>query len=241
MFDPERLLGQMLGGALGGAFGGRTYDKRHKHKHHRHQHEHSRGSALGGIMPSVGTAQVGLGLLGVAMAAYEHYSQKSPAAASPVTAPQPAVTGAAMPPPPPPPPQTAMQPPAPPSTTRAMPMLDMRRQEAALLIRAMIAAAAADGLIDADERAAIVDRARAAGDDADTLTFLQQELDNPVDAAQLAAQTPRGLTNGIYAAAVLAIDIDTERERQFLDTLAGELGLDADKRAALHREIGIQD
>jgi hypothetical protein len=84
MFDPERLLKQMVGGALGNALGGRS---------------RSRGSSGGGIAGALGggKAQLGLGLLGVAFAAYEHYSSQQ-RGATPAASPMPA---AAMPPPPP--------------------------------------------------------------------------------------------------------------------------------------------
>jgi hypothetical protein len=76
MFDPERLLKQMLSGALGGALGGERGRKKYK----------SRGGmsgALGGL-GSGGKAALGLGALGVAMAAWEHYKGQS--AANPQTA-----------------------------------------------------------------------------------------------------------------------------------------------------------
>jgi uncharacterized membrane protein YebE (DUF533 family) len=220
MFDPERLLRQMVGGALGGALGGRS---------------RSRGgleSVLGG-----GKAQLGLGLLGVAMAAYEHYGKSqgaTQAAAGAAPPPMPLAGSAAMPPPTPPPPPPAMSAP-----TRAQPMLDLHKQEAALMVRAMIAASAADGLIDAAERERIVERARGAGDDADTLTFLQTELDNPVSVEQLIAQTPRSWAEQVYSASALAIAIDTEAERAYLQRLGNGLGLDARRQIELQTQLGL--
>lgn len=221
MFDPERLLKQMVGGALGGAFGGRT---------------RSRGglaSALGS-----GKAQLGLGLLGVAIAAYGHYSKSQPTAARPAGV---AAAGLTVSPPPPPPPSAMPSPPPPPASapTRAQPMLDVRKQEAALIVRAMIAAAAADGLIDAGERAEILRRAQAEGDDPDTLSYLEAELAKPVDVEQLIAQIPRSLAETVYAASALAITVDTEAERAYLDQLAAGLGLDEGRRAQLHAQVGL--
>jgi uncharacterized membrane protein YebE (DUF533 family) len=143
--------------------------------------------------------------------------------------------------PPPPPAAAPAIPPLPArfEPTRYQPMLDVQRQEAALLVRSMIAAAAADGLIDASERAAILDRARAAGDDDDTLAFLEKELAHPVSAEELVAQTPRSLSEQVYAASALAISIDTEAERAYLDRLAAGLGIDAERRAELHAGIGL--
>ena len=215
MFDPERLLKQMLGGALGSSFGGGRRSKG------------GIGSALG-----LNKAKVGLGLLGVAMAAYGHYSKQSgdAAAASIRTAPAaPPASTSQVPPPPPPPGMSA--------PTRAQPMLDLHRQEAALMVRAMIAAAAADGLIDATERQRIVERARNAGDDPDTLAYLQNELTNPATREQLIAQTPRSLAHPVYVACLLAIAVDSDAERDYLDGLAAGLGIDAEARARLHAEI----
>ncbi|MCM2355081.1 MAG: hypothetical protein NDI68_00140, partial [Arenimonas sp.] len=85
MFNAERLLGQLMGQALGGQLGG-------------HKRKRGKSSGLGGMMGGMSTgtkAQLGLGLLGVAMAAFEHYQNKPGATPQPMAGP-----GAAMPPPP---------------------------------------------------------------------------------------------------------------------------------------------
>jgi uncharacterized membrane protein YebE (DUF533 family) len=219
MFDPERLLRQMVGGGLGGAFGGRS---------------RARGGGLGSTL-GVSNAKLGLGLLGVAIAAYGHYGKSKGAATPDGAGSAPVPLNAPVPPPaplPPPPPGFS-------APTRAQPMLDLHRQEAALMVRAMIAAAAADGLIDAAERNRIVERARAGDDDPDTLSYLEAELANPVTLDQLIAQTPRSLAEPVYAASALAISIDSDAERQYLDRLSSGLGVDAAKRSELHIRLGL--
>lgn len=213
MFNPERLLGQLMGQALGGQIGGRKKKRR---------------SGFG--LPSGGQAAVGLGLLGVAMAAYEHYGQKNAAPA----APQPAggATGAV----PPPPPLASALPPPPP---RAAPGLGS--EQAMHLLRAMITAAHADGLMDADEREAILGRAREAGLDPAELAALDAEMRAPFTLQQLAVRTPETLRADTYAAALLAITADTEAERAFLDQLAGQLSLDPATRRDLHARLGADD
>jgi uncharacterized membrane protein YebE (DUF533 family) len=140
-----------------------------------------------------------------------------------------------MPPPTPiPPPPAAVS-----AVTRAQPALSERQREAALLVRAMIGAAAADGLIDADERRHILSRAEALGDDADTLTYLEAEMRNPVSVEQLIAQTPASQAVAVYAAAALAITLDTEAERAWLTRLADGLGFDAARRDHLNARIGL--
>lgn len=217
MFDAERLLGQMLGGSLGDAFGGKRGRKKR--------------SAWGGAGLAT-KAQVGVGLLGLAMAAWEHYSQQRGAA-----------TGAGMPagvPPrpaglaatPPPPPPAAPPPPA-------MPRPDEHQQAMVLLIRAMIAGANADGHIDDDERANILARARDAGLDAESLSFLEAEIARPATLQQVIANATPELAGDTYAAAAMAISVDTDAERRWLDALALGIGLDPALRAQIDARLGL--
>lgn len=224
MFDPERLLKQMLGGALGSTLGGDRGRKKHK----------SRGGMGGGISGALGglstgnKAALGLGALGVAMAAWEHYKGQSASTAQPPPSAQPLP---AMSPPPPPPPsgQVAVTPPS--TAPRAL------VPEALLVIRSMIAAAAADGLIDGNEREAILGRAQDAGLDADDLAALRQELAQPLSMPELLAQTPAHLAAEVYAAALITISVDTEAERRWMQRLAEGLKLDESRRAELDAQF----
>jgi uncharacterized membrane protein YebE (DUF533 family) len=225
MFNPEALLGQLMGDALSGQLGGR---KRKKHR------SSGLGSLLGGSSGGMsgGTkAKLGLGLLGIAVAAYQHYQQQPGTG----TAPNPlAGAGAAVPPPPPP--GAMASPPPPPPATAPNPA---RTEQAMHLLRAMITAAHADGLIDAEEREAILGRAREAGLDADSLQALDAEIRAPFTVEQLVARTPANLRAEVYAAALIAITADTEAERSFLDRLAAQLSLDAAARRDIHAQLGL--
>lgn len=195
MFNPEHLLGQMLGGALGNAFGGRGR------------------SLLGGRLGSKGT--LGLGLLGVAIAAYEHYSNQQNTTADGAMPPPPPAAGPATPPPPP----------------GAASALPSPQQDAVLLIRTMIAAAAADNRIDEAERATILARAGA-----NDRAFLDAELAAPRSLSEIARAARPELAESVYAAARLAISVDTEAERDWLARLADALGLSsAQCDAVAHR------
>lgn len=207
MFDAEKLLGQMLGGALGSSLGG----KRRKRK--------GGGSIFGTAMRN---PQATLGLIGLAMAAYEHYTAKPAAVPGPSVAPLPAT-----PPPPPPGAGSAIPPPPPPA----------KRDDVLLLIRAMVAAAAADGAIDAIEREAIEQRAKAANLDENAREFLRGCIATPPTAAQLAAATPPALARDVYLACAVTITPDTAVEKLFLDELATKLGIDAQTREGLDAEI----
>ena len=189
MDDATRLLGSLLGGSLGR-----------------------------GLTSQAGMA-VGMGLLGVAMAAYEHYTQQKTAG------------GAATGGPPPPPAGPAAAVPPPPGGAHP---------DALLLIRAMVAAASADGVIDADERARIAARADAAGLGAETRETLERELAAPQPLEHmLATVTSPQLAEEVYAVSLAAIRPDSEPNRAYLDALARALALDAAAVARLHLLVGV--
>lgn len=249
MFDPQKMLGQLLKSQLLGSGG-----KHGKDKHHRSHPHAAKSSGLGGLLSggnpldkaagalSGNKAMVGLGLLGVAFAAYDHYQQQqkqAPAAGSlpppppPAAPPMPAAGPGAMSAPVPPaaPSLPPMAPPGPP------PAVDPGAQDAMLLIRTMIAAAAADGHIDATERAAILERAISAGLDADSQRTLLAELNAPAGIDAILAGARPDLAPAIYGAARLAITVDTEVERLWLERLVAGLGLSAAQRATVDAQL----
>lgn len=211
MFDVQKLLGQMISGGV----------KQKKH----------RSSGFG--IPGVSNAQLGIGAIGLAIAAWEHFKAK-PAAGAPTYGGAPA--SPSLPPPPPPAVMPAPSIPAPPPAMPA-PQDDARVADAAHLIRSMIAAANADGLIDAEERAGILERALEAGLDAGTQQFLMGELRAPATLDQIVASTRPDLRLETYAAALLAIQVDSDAERTWLDRLAAALGLSADDRQRVQEQL----
>ncbi len=213
MFNPEKLLGQLLGDSMSGQLGGS-------------QRKRGKGGLLGG-MSGAGKAKLGMGLLGIAMAAYQHYQQ--PAAA-------PNTLAGAGGPPPPPPGGTSMLPPPPPPAAAASPE---RLAEAMHLLRAMITAAHADGLIDGGEREAILGRARQAGLGDEDLRALDAEIRAPFTLEQLAVRTSPAQRGEVYAAALLTIGADTPDEIAFLDRLAAALPLELSARREIHAQLGI--
>ena len=197
MFNAQRLLGQVMQEALGGGLG--------------RQGKRRKGSFTG--LPRGMEAKVGIGLLGVAIAAFEHFRS----------------TGNPASPPPPPPPGRPMP---------AMPPADPRDQaNSLLLLRIMIAAAHADGVVDATERGRLLDRARAAGLGAEELMALGAELAQPRPLSELAANVPTELREQAYAAALVATDIDHPEEHRFLADLASALALDSARQAAIRGQF----
>ncbi|MFX3680407.1 MAG: tellurite resistance TerB family protein [Hyphomicrobiales bacterium] len=94
------------------------------------------------------------------------------------------------------------------------------------LVRAMIAAARADGHIDDEERARIIDKLAVSGIDDDEQSFVRAELARPVDLDSIvgAARTEAQRVE-LYTASRLAIEPRTRAERGYLDMLAGRLQL----------------
>ena len=115
--------------------------------------------------------------------------------------------------------------------TGGTPVNAMMEENARLMIRAMIQAAKADGEIDADERRKIMDHLSDASDE--EIAFVEAELDAPVNVQGLAAATGDTMKAQVYAAARMAIRVDTPQENAYLNQLATALGLDAATRARL--------
>jgi uncharacterized membrane protein YebE (DUF533 family) len=107
---------------------------------------------------------------------------------------------------------------------------------AELYLRAMIAAIASDGKMDDGERARVGDGLKRAGVDDEGAQWITQEFAKPATVEELAsrARTPEEATK-IYTAARVAIDPDTEQERQFLDGLAAALKLDPQLRIEIDK------
>jgi uncharacterized membrane protein YebE (DUF533 family) len=109
-----------------------------------------------------------------------------------------------------------------------------------LLIRAMIAAASADGVIDQQERQRILEKYRGANLSPEEQNFLAGELLCPAGIEQLAAEARSVETaRRMYAVSLLAVTVDTEAERVYLQTLGERLGLSAGERDAIHGTLGL--
>ena len=207
MFDAGKLLGQVLRDAASGAIGARRRPGR-------------RQPSLLGMSTRGMETRIGLGLIGLAVAAFEHF-QQSAATGNPAMPPPPPVDSAAIPPPPPPP---------------ASPT---DHEHALHLVRAMITAANADGLIDAEERDGILSRAKDGGLGDAEITALDAELRAPLTLTQLVARTPTDLREQVYAAALISITPDTDQETEFLDQLATQLALDVKARQDIRQQLGL--
>ncbi len=100
------------------------------------------------------------------------------------------------------------------------------QKTAELVLKGMINAAKSDGRISRDEAEKIVGKMRDAGIDADAQQWLIGEMQRPLDLRSFAAEIPnQEVAAEVYAASLLAIEVNTAEERQYLDQFAQLTGL----------------
>lgn len=108
-----------------------------------------------------------------------------------------------------------------------------------LILKAMINAAKADGHIDDEEMDKIVGKAKEDGMSDEEQSFIMEEINKPMDTQGLiAAVSNPQVAAQIYTASLLAIEIDTDEEREYLKELASGLGLSENVVSYLHSSVG---
>lgn len=109
--------------------------------------------------------------------------------------------------------------------------------QALVLVRAMINAAKADGQISHDEQQAILQQV---GDSSpETVSFLRQEFNKPLDVREFAWSVPQGLEQQVYAMSLMAIDLDKQSEAAYLFDLSHALRLSAETCREIHNHYGV--
>lgn len=99
-------------------------------------------------------------------------------------------------------------------------------QRSLVLLKAMLAAAKADGHIDENEQAKIDAYLQKLALNPEAYNFIKNELAKPLSAKEIAAgaDSPAAAAE-IYLTSLLAINMDNDKERQYLEELAKELKL----------------
>jgi len=110
---------------------------------------------------------------------------------------------------------------------------------AGLMIRAMVMAARCDGEIDSNERQTLM---ATIGEDAtpEDMEFARAAMDAPVNARQLAEDTPKGMETQVYSMSLMAIEPDHPEEAKYLHTLATALGIGQATVNEIHDSFGVQ-
>jgi uncharacterized membrane protein YebE (DUF533 family) len=111
---------------------------------------------------------------------------------------------------------------------------------ATLTVRAMINAAKADGQIDPQEAHRLVGKMQEDGVTEEERQFVLTEMSKPMETDAIARAVPNEQAAAqIYTASLMAIQVDTDAEKRYLQELAGKLGLNQQAVAYLHRAVGV--
>ncbi|EGU39881.1 hypothetical protein VII00023_14206 [Vibrio ichthyoenteri ATCC 700023] len=110
-----------------------------------------------------------------------------------------------------------------------------------LIIKAMIAAAKADGHVDSDEMLQIESAIEQSGADQELRELIHQELNKPLDPAQIArlASSPQQAAE-IYLASLLVVDEQNFMEKAYLQELAKQLQLAPEVTQQLEMQVNSQ-
>jgi uncharacterized membrane protein YebE (DUF533 family) len=115
-------------------------------------------------------------------------------------------------------------------------------RQAELVLKAMINAAKADGRIDEEEIERIVGKLQEAGADAEAQRFVMTQMQRPLETEALisGAKGQPELGAQIYAASLMAIEVDTPAEKAYLGQLASGLGLTPEVTRRIDQMVGLR-
>ena len=114
--------------------------------------------------------------------------------------------------------------------------------DAQIIVKAMINAAKADGSIDKSEIDKIIGKLDDDGLEQKEKEFFITEANKPMDlnAVVSSAANKPDMAAQIYAASMLAIEVDTDAEKRYMHQLASGLGLNAQVIAYIDRTMGVK-
>jgi len=126
------------------------------------------------------------------------------------------------------------------------PQTEVEREElenrSEFVLKAMINAAKADGKIDEGEAHRIVGKLQEAGADAEGQRYVLELMRHPMETEALisAAEGHPNLAAELYAASLMAIEVDTSAEKAYLGKLASGLGLTPEVTRRIEEMVGLQ-
>jgi uncharacterized membrane protein YebE (DUF533 family) len=113
-------------------------------------------------------------------------------------------------------------------------------QKASLMVKAMINAAKADGEIGPDEMQRIVGKLKEAGTDDETRQWVMMEMSKPLDLDAFVAEIPSPEAAAeVYGASLLAIEVDTDAERRYLQQFVQSTGLNPAVVQYINQTMGV--
>jgi uncharacterized membrane protein YebE (DUF533 family) len=184
------------------------------------------GSLLGGGSSSVSGAVKGGALAMLAGIAYQAFTNASQSAQPATAAGAGPFSGGEVP--------LGMKTPETPAEAQAL------ETTAALVIRGMINVAKADGQVSPDEIDRIVGKLKEAGMGGDAETWILSQLRQPLNLDAFAAEigSPE-VAAQVYAASLLAVEIDTPQERQYLADFVTKTRLDPAVALHIQQTVGV--
>lgn len=109
-------------------------------------------------------------------------------------------------------------------------------ETAGVMLKAMLQAAKSDGRIDASEKEALMKNLGDASQE--EMAFVNEVMDAPVDAKALAREVPNGAEAQTYMMSLIACDLDSDAEAQYLNSFAVALGLEERQVNQIHEQMG---
>jgi uncharacterized membrane protein YebE (DUF533 family) len=110
-----------------------------------------------------------------------------------------------------------------------------------LVIKGMMNAAKADGQVSADEIQRIVGKLKEAGMKGDAEAWILAELRKPLDLDAFIAEIPnREVAAQVYAASLLAVEVDTPQEKAYLTDFAKKAGIDGAVAQGIQKTLGVK-
>lgn len=115
-------------------------------------------------------------------------------------------------------------------------------QQAEIVLKAMINAAKSDGQIDQSEIQRIVGKLQEVGADEESQQYVLTEMQKPMATAEIvsAAGDQPELAAQVYGASLMAIEVDTPKEKAYLAELADGLGLSSEVVQRIEQMVGLQ-
>lgn len=185
------------------------------------------GSVLGGGGSSVKGALTGGALAMLAGVAFKALTNAGQAQGAPAGGQQAPFSGGNLP--------LGLAPPTTPAQEQVV------QTKAQLILKGMINIAKADGQVSPDEIERIVGKAESSGMGPEDQAWLMAELRAPLDLDAFVAEIPsQEVAAEVYAASLLAVEVDTQEERDYLQQLAQKTGLNPAVVQYIHQSMGIQ-
>ena len=110
-----------------------------------------------------------------------------------------------------------------------------------LVIKGMMNVAKADGQVSADEIQRVVGKLKAAGMEGDAEAWIMAELRKPLDLDAFIAEIPnQEVAAQVYAASLLAVEVDTPQEKAYLTDFAKKAGIDGAVAQDIQKTVGVR-